>query len=301
MNQAGRKVRSPVHGLFLLLFLVQAACTEQNAFEPPDIPSGDYRRIVSLTPSVTEILFAIGAGDRVKGVTKWCDYPPEAARLPRVGDFVLPDLETLLVLEPDLVILAPTGHLLRASYDSLVELGLPVLVVWNNTIAETLQAVRTIGSTIRLDREGESLAAELADGLERERSRLSGARPQKVLWLMGRNPLIAVGEETFQQELLDAAGAENAAAGLGRWPSVTLEFVLKADPDVIIDSSMDRSGAKDDSSAVSFWESFPTMKAVRTGRVVALRHDSLYRPGPRMVKAMRILGQVLAPDLYENE
>jgi len=70
---------------------------------------------------------------------------------------------------------------------------------------------------------------------------------------------------------------------------------------VIIDSSMDRSGAKDDSSAVSFWESFPTMKAVRTGRVVALRHDSLYRPGPRMVKAMRILGQVLAPDLYENE
>lgn len=301
MNRWDGSVSRPFPGLLLLLAIAAAGCAKEAPFEPPEIPAGDYRRIISLTPSVTEILYELGAGDRVKGVTRWCDYPPAAAALPRVGDFLLPNLEAILALEPDLVILAPTGNLLRGGYNSLVELGLPVLVVWNNTIEETLEAVRTIGTTIRLDREAGILASRLKSDLESEKARLAAVKPQEVLWLMGRHPLKAVGQGTFQHELLTAAGATNVTADMGRWPAVTLEFVLKADPDVIIDSSMDSAGKPGESSATSLWESFPTMKAVSSGRVVTLHHDCLYRPGPRMAEAMRLVARALAPELCEEK
>ena len=124
-------------------------CFKADRFDPPGIPPGNYQRLVSLTPSVTEILFALGLEDRIRGVTSWCDYPPEVQSLPRVGDFLKPNLEAVLDLEPDLIILAPTGTLLRQSYENFTSLGHRVLVVWNNTLEETFEAIHTISRTVQ--------------------------------------------------------------------------------------------------------------------------------------------------------
>jgi len=131
--------------------------------------------------------------------------------------------------------------------------------------------------------------------------------------IVGRNPLVAVGEGTFQAELLEAAGGRNIASGLGAWPVLSPEFVLNADPDVIIDSSMDsprvdpvpspgtsvdRKNGKKPSLGENFWNRFQTLTAVRTGRLFFLNSDPLYRPGPRMAQALALLGRTLHPELY---
>jgi len=283
--------------LILAVFLtLLAGCGSDEPFVPTRIPAGEYERIVSLTPSVTEILFALGAGGRTRGVTTWCDYPPAARGLPRVGDFLKPNLEAIVSLDPDLVILAPTGDLLRESYDNLVRLGLDVLVVWNNTIDETLAAMLEIGRVLRLDDEAAALEARIRRELAAERERLSRAPRRRILWIMGRNPLVAVGEGTYQHELLEAAGCINAAAGLGSWPVLNSEFVFESDPDIIIDSSMDVPPPGDGSRAANPWERFQSLTAVKAGRVHFLNSDPVYRPGPRMAEGLAILGKTIHPD-----
>lgn len=279
------------------LLLPAPGCGDDETFVPPPVPPGDYARIVSLTPSITEMIFALGAGDRLVGVTTWCDYPPEARRLTRVGDFVRPNLEKLVSLEPDLVVLAPTGDLLRESYENMTSLGLTVLVVWDNTLEESLQAIRDVGRTLNIDEEAAALEDRLRQGLSRERERFADTATLRVLWVMGRRPLVAVGRETFQHELLEGAGCVNVAGDLGAWPVLSTERVLAFDPDVIIDSAMDVSAGDLDQEADP-WQRFTTLAAVRDGRVHFLDHDALYRPGPRMVEAQVLVGRTLFPELY---
>lgn len=258
---------------------------------PPAVRAGQYQRIVSLTPSLTEILFALDAGDRVKGVTAWCDYPPAAASLPRVGDFLKPNMEAMLSIKPDLVILAATGNLLRESYDNLVRLDLEVLVVWNNTIDETLAAVREIGRVLELDQNAARLEERIRRDLAETKERFTGLRSQKILWVMGRKPIVAVGDGTFQNELIETVGGINVAAGMGAWPVLNAEFVLSTNPDIIVDSAMDTS--RDD----GHWKGFSSLSAVREGRIYPLNSDLVYRPGPRMAEGLALFGRTLSDEI----
>ncbi len=280
----------------LIFFVLFAGCGEEEPFVPPPVPEGNYQRIVSLTPSVTEILFALGAGDRLVGVTSWCNHPAEASRIARVGDFIKPNIEAILSLDPDLVVLAPTGDLLRESYDKLLAIGLRVLVVWNNTIDETLDSIRIISRTILLGREGDLLAGGLERELETEKRKYVGAVPVRVLWIVGSKPLVVVGEGTYQHELLEAAGGKNVAVGLGKWPVLNPEYLLAVDPDVILDSSMDIPASGENPLPMGLWDSLPALKAVKGGRIHFLSSDPLYRPGPRMAGALSLVGRTLHPE-----
>lgn len=258
---------------------------------PPTVQAGEYGRIVSLTPSITEILFALDAGDRVRGVTAWCDYPPEAASLPVVGDFLKPNMEAMLAIKPDLVILAATGNLLRESYDNLVRLDLEVLVVWNNTIDETFEAVREIGRVLKIDQDAARLEKTLRQKLDETKKRYEGLPKKRILWVMGRKPLVAVGEGTFQNELIESLGGINVATGMGAWPVLNMEFVLAADPEIIIDSAMD------DESDENQWKRFSSLTAVNEGRIHHLNSDLVYRPGPRMAEGLDLVGRTLFPEI----
>jgi len=268
-----------------------AGCTRSESFEPPLVQAGHYERIVSLTPSLTEILFAIDAGDRVRGVTAWCDYPPEAASLPRVGDFLKPNMEAMLSIKPDLVVLAATGNLLRESYDNLVRLDIEVLVVWNNTIEETLDAVREIGRVLELDQNAARLEKRIRHDLAKTKERFTSLRSQRILWVMGRKPIVAVGDGTFQDELIEAVGGINVAAGMGAWPVLNAEFVLAADPYFIFYSAMETS--RDD----DHWKKFSSLKAVREARIYPLDSDLVYRPGPRMAEGLALFGRTLSDEI----
>lgn len=287
--------RGSIYGLLFLC--LAAGCGRGARFVPPAVPPGPYHRIVSLTPSVTEILFALGAGDRVVGVTLWCDYPEAARALPRVGDFLEPNLEALASLEPDLVILAPTGTLLKKQYDNLRALGFPVLVVWDNTLEETFDAVARIGRVLKLDDAAAALTGRMGRDLAREAGRIEGAAPVRVLWVVGHRPLVGVGPGTFQDQILARAGGINVLAGAGEpWPSISEEYVLRLDPEVIIDSAMGPGPVADrQAEADRFWRRLSSVRAVRESRVRVLYHDALYRPGPRMGLALRLLARTLHP------
>jgi len=157
--------------LSVLVMLFIACSGKDHNFTPPDVPQGGYSRIISLTPSITEILFAMGAKERIAGVTSWCDYPEEAKSLPKVGDFKQPNMEALLALKPDLIVLAPTGSLLKKSYDNLSGFGIPMLVVWNNTCGETIESIMLIGRTIQMEDAAKSLAQKIQDEIALEKTK----------------------------------------------------------------------------------------------------------------------------------
>lgn len=278
----------------ILLILVLFSSCDSRRFVPPKTPPGDYKRIISLTPSITEVLFAMGAEDKIAGVTSWCDYPEVAKNYPKVGDFLRPNLEAVLELDPDLIILAPTGTLLRKSYNNFKSLGKNMLVVWNNTIPETLDTIRIMGETLRMEEQAEALIKRIQDQIQEEREKLKKHKPVRALWVVGHKPLVAVGEGTCQAEILKMAGGLNVVPeGLGAWPNINEEFVLQADPDVIIDSAM---GSEDDDAFLEMWRRLSALKAVKNKQVKKIYHDSLYRPGPRTPEALRIIGEALFLD-----
>ena len=272
-------------GFVLALFLLVASPS-----------AADVTRIISLAPSVTEILFALGVGDRVVGVSTYCDYPPEATRIDRVGTFLVPNVERILAKKADLVIGVPSpGN--RRAVESLRELGARVLIVDPETVASILETIRTVAAAVGVPAAGDDLNRQINGRITAITGRLSGATPRSVLMVVDRNPLIAVGRRTLQDELITMARGINVAAKAGdQWPHVGLEFVLAEAPEVIIDTSM---VGDDASEAVRFWRNFPTIPAVQNKRIYGYRAFELLRPGPRVVESLATIARFVHPERFE--
>lgn len=252
------------------------------------------QRIVSLAPSVTETLFALGAGARVVAVSSFCDYPPEVAVLPKVGSFLAPNVEAAIALRPDVVIGTPTpGN--RDAVMTLRRLGVRVEIADSTHLADLLQATRKIAAAAGVAEAGERLVAEIDREMEGVRARVAGAPLRRVLMVVGHEPLIAVGYGSFLGELLEAARATNIAPASGAWPHVSIEHVIAADPEVVIDSSM---GTEEGTAPEGFWSQFPSLTAVREGRVHAFRSDRVLRPGPRLPAAFADLARLIHPEQW---
>lgn len=255
-------------------------------------------RIISLTPSVTEMLFALGLGERVIGVSTYCDYPPEAERIERVGTFLQPNVERILARHPDLVIAVPSpGN--RAGVERLQELGLNVLVVNPERISEILAAIRTIADATGVPEAGTQLIAKIEADLAAVERRLAGAPEVRTLLLVGRAPLIAAGPGTFQDDLITRAHGRNVAGGTGRtWAPVSLEFIVAQAPEVIIDAGMGNEEAPDHAAALAFWDPFPTIPAVRDKRIHGYRAYELLRPGPRVAQTLETVARFIHPERF---
>lgn len=252
------------------------------------------RRVVSLAPSVTEIVFALGAGDRLVGVSAHCDFPEAAKSIDRVGTFLQPNLERILAKRPDLVIAVPSPENRRA-VEKLIELGLKVRVVRPEKVEQVLDAIDVIAADLGLRAAGETLVAGIRADIARSSARVATAEPRTVLMVVGRRPLIAAGAGTYQDELLVMAGGVNVAAESGEaWPHLSIEKVIVAAPQVIIDTGMDE---RDDAGAREFWQTYDTIPAVRDGRVAVGGGYDLLRPGPRMAQTLAKLVEVIHPEL----
>jgi iron complex transport system substrate-binding protein len=249
-------------------------------------------RIVSTSPSITETLFALGLGSRVVGVSQFCRYPAEVERLPRVGPFLTPDAERIAALRPDLVLL----HSVSNGIDRrLGALKIPFAVVQRGTMASVLSSIRTVGEAAGVRDRAEALVGDLTRRLDRlRRSTPPGPRPT-VLFIIGRRAgmladLVSVGRDAYLHELIEAAGGRNVLdVGFAPYPRISMETVLRLDPDVIIDTvDMGESVAERRERAVAnarLWRAFPTLKAVAAGRLHAATTDAVVVPGPRVVDA----------------
>jgi cobalamin transport system substrate-binding protein len=253
----------------------------------------EARRIVSLAPSVTETLFAVGAGGDVVGTTDLSDFPPAARHIDRVGSYMQPNVEAVVAHRPDVVIAVPSpGN--RESVEAIATLGIPVVIVEEGpAVADVLRSIRRIAEEAGKAEAGRALADRIHNDIERVRAQTASFPRKRVLMVVGQNPFVAVGDGTLLDELMRAAGAENVAGGLGRWPRLSVEYVIRSDPEILIDSSMG-----DEASAGAAFYRDLALRAVREGRLYAIRLDEMLRPGPRLAEGLVKLAEIIHPEAF---
>lgn len=257
------------------------------ADEPSSTPP---QRIVSLTPALTEILFAVDAGDRVVGVTQYCDFPPEAKRRPKVGGYVNPSVEAVLALKPDLVLVSP-GPGNRDAALAMRRAGLRLEIVQAETLDESLTAIETVARLAGGAAKGRDLAARVRERLDAVAKRVAGLPRVRAFFCIQTDPIIAAGIDTLPSQLLELAGGTNVV-GAARYPRLDVEAVAAAKPDLILQARMDLANG-DAHTEVAFWSRWPSIPAVASGRVVVLPSDLALRPGPRVADAVEELAGIL--------
>jgi len=253
-------------------------------------------RIVSLAPSVTETLFALGAGSEVVGVSQYCDYPPAANRLPRVGSFLMPNLEEIIALRPTLIIGLGLSSDLRQIH-ALRAIGYPVLLVSDDSLAQIEDSIIRVGREIGRDRDANALVARLGAQVAAVRDRVKDEPLVRVLMVVGHQPMVAVGEGTFLSELLTIARGDNiASASGGQWPQLSLEYIIAMRPDVILDGSMGTDPASPD----HFWDRYSSIPAVRNHRVYGYSQDLMLHSGPRVGESLEMIARMIHPNAFES-
>ncbi|RME03648.1 MAG: cobalamin-binding protein [Deltaproteobacteria bacterium] len=274
----------------ILLLLLQSVPGETGARRHPE-------RIVSLAPNVTEILFALGVGDRVVGVTEYCDEPREARKIPRIGGFTNPNLEVILSRRPDLVIAVPNGGN-RQTVALLTRMGVRVLVVHVRRIEEVLEAITTIGTAVGRGEAAHALVREIGAGLDRISAKVSGRKRRKTAVVYGKNPLYLAGPGTFADELITLGGGTNIARDAERdFPTFNFEAFLLRAPEVIIDAAMP-STTEPPADPIAFWRKWPMLPAVAGERVCIPPDDAPMIPGPRLVHALEIFARCIHPEAF---
>jgi len=261
------------------------------------------RRIVSTAPAATELLFALGLGDRVAGVTNYCRYPPEAARIAKVGSFLEPNLEVIAALRPDLVViiknpiaLAGKLHLLR----------LKTLELDPHTLAGIFDSTVRLARAAGVPERGARLVQSMQAGLGEIRSRIAGRPKRGMVFIVGRTPgaiegLVAVGKASYLSELIEIAGGENVFRGaVSAYPRISLEQMLATNPAVIVDmgdmTDTVNVTEQDKRRVVALWGRYPVLSAVQHQRVFAVASDIFVVPGPRLVEAAREFARMLHPE-----
>lgn len=260
------------------------------------------RRIVSLVPAVTEMLFAIGAGDRVTGVSSFDRFPPEVRSLPKVGGLLDPDLEAIIRLRPDLVVTYRTQTDLRTQLDRL---GLRQYAYAHGGMAQIAGTMRELGRMLGLERGAAEAAARIDAYLDRIERRVAGRPRPRTLLVFGREAgtlrnIYAAGGTGFLHDMLDIAGGSNVLADVRRENvQVSTELVLVRAPDVIIELESDEAAGPDRAErARSVWGRLASVPAVRTGRIHVLIGQEFVIAGPRVGEATEELARALHPGAF---
>ena len=255
------------------------------------------QRIVSTSPSITETLFALGIGDRVVGVSQFCNYPPEVQKLPKIGSYIKPDAEAIARLAPELVVLERNSSALT---ERLNALHIAFIEVPHSTLEDIFSEIQIIGKAAGVPERSASLIAQIKGSLDAIQSKAKATPSPRVLVIVDRqqgalNNLIAVGPANYVNQILEIAGGSNvlAKSGVPQYPRISLETVLRENPDVIIDLSgtQETEAARRASraSTLALWGQYGEMAAVRNHHVYAGTTDSLVVPGPRTPMATQRL------------
>lgn len=293
MNQSKQIVAGCLLVCLLLGSLRAAGADEQQlAGGQTAIP----KRIVSLAPSVTETIFALGLGDRLFGVTTYCDYPAAAKRLPKIGGFMNPSLEAIVAKRPDLVI-GVSGATDLAKAKEMEGLGLRVNLISLSSVSDILNSIKTVARLLGAPAAGATLASKIAAQAQDVKKRIQHVTRRSVLLVVGIRPLIAVGGKNFIDELITLAGGDNIAGSASQpWLNLPEEFVVAKAPQVIIEAGM--GSERDDSN--KRWRDLASVPAVKEGRVYSYPSDKILRPGPRIGEALTEIARLIHPECFAS-
>ena len=261
----------------------------------PDNP----QRIISFAPSITEIIYGLGQEHRLAGVTRFSDFPPEAAKLPKIGSFVRLDLERIVALKPDLCIAVKDGNP-RAVVERLESLQIPVYVVNPRDLDSVMEAVIEIGALLNAGKNAKSLVQKMCSRIQRVEFLVAKAsnRP-RVFYQVGIFPIVSAGSDTFIHELILLAGGKNLAEGTTRYPRFSREQVLTLSPEVFIITSMARGEVFE--RVKKEWSRWTTIPAVRDQRIFLVDSSLFDRPTPRLLDGLEVLVRLIHPELFEPE
>jgi iron complex transport system substrate-binding protein len=256
-------------------------------------------RIVSLVPSVTETIFALGGEARLAGRTDWCDSPPAARDKPSVGGMINPSLEAIATLKPDLVIATDEGNREETAVQ-LRRLGIPTYLVHAHRVAEMLDMIARLGALVERPDAVAPLVASIQARIDDVRRRVTGRRPPRVLYVLWPEPLIVPGRASHITELIDLAGGRSITATVGEsYVRLSLEAAVARAPDVIILADHSKAGTAAGRQSPEKWQRLTSVPAIRDGRLHSIDLSILHRYGPRVAEGLELLARMLHPEAFE--
>jgi iron complex transport system substrate-binding protein len=251
------------------------------------------QRIVSLAPSNTEILFALGLGDKVVGVTDWCDYPPEALENEKVGSYDTPDIEKIVALTPDLILVA-YGTTMDV-INNLIGLGLTVFGIKTTDLDDVLNDIKTIGEITDKEVEAQALTSEMENRIQAVTNQTEELEERpRVFYIVWYDPLWTAGSETFIHELIEKGGGVNICQNITGYTTISIEEVVARNPEVIITSEWSFEWARNETGPLA------STNASQSGRIYTCDDDLVQRPAPRLVKGLEWFAHFIHPEIFEE-
>lgn len=264
-----------------------------------ELPSNP-QRIVSLAPSNTEILYALGLGDRIAAVTDYSDYPPEAKTKPNVGAYDTPNLEQIIAMNPDLV-LATEAHQ-ATIIPELESHGITVVALSPQTLDDVLTSIIMVGKVTGKVKEAAKLTGDMQKRIKSvtdKTSKLADAMKPRVFYILWNDPLMTAGAETFIDELIYKAGGINIAHNLTNYTDISLEAVIAANPEVMVAGVGMGEGEDLPLQFITKEERLQDTVARQNNRIYPINTDLVGRPGPRIVDALEEFGRIIHPELFK--
>jgi len=259
------------------------------------------QRVVSLAPGLTEIVFALGKEDALVGVTKFCDYPPAAANIKKIGGFLDINIEALISLDPDTILMYPEH------YDKMGPLKKQarLVVVRHSRLADLLQSIIDIGRALNAEVEAEKLVSSIRNKLQSVSDQVKGMRKKRTIFIAGRNiaelkNMYIIGKNDFINDLLEISGGTNAYEGGINYPSISIESVIFLNPEFIFEISAHYQGISAD-KIFALWKPYDMIQAVAKKQIKLIKNSFWLRPGPRVgLIAAELVGFFQAGQAAEN-
>ena len=284
-----------IYFVLVSISIVSFTTLYANSNKPP-------RRIISLSPNVTEIIYGLGAWDKIVGVTMYSDFPPEATIIPKVGGWVNPNLEAIVKLKPDLVIFMTDQDSIFG--DNIRKLGLSTLSIDSNkSIKDIQKSILQLGKILEKEREAENLVSRISSNFDEMGSKTSKLPKKSVLFVLGRNPgtledIYVIGRDNYINELINLAGGENVVKSNRFALKIAKDAILSFNPEVIIEITYDKTVSKD--SIMKTWSGLKEISAVKNNEIYIVSSSELLRPSQRIIEGANILALILHPEVFEG-
>jgi iron complex transport system substrate-binding protein len=254
-------------------------------------------RIIALAPNLTEILYALGLGDRVVGVTNHCNYPPEASLKPKVGSYINLNVEKIISLSPDLAIGTVDGNE-RIILDLLQQAEIKVFFVNPRSVRQVIDTILTLGRLCGAPENAQTLSGELTRRVDHVVERTGSRRKPLVFLQIQIQPIMTVNKNTVHNDLIQLAGGRNMAADEPiTYPRISMEEVIQRRPEVILISSMERGGMFE--KARQDWLKWTSIPAVQNKRVYLIDSDLIDRPSPRLIDGLEMMARYIHPEAFD--
>ena len=252
------------------------------------------KRVISLAPSLTQMVFDLGAGHTLVGRTARCDQPPEALKIREIGAYMSPDLERIIALRPELVLSPETG-MRKEVVDRLTELGIPTFVDNSNTLDEIVHSIDRLGTILGREADAKTVVQQFQQRRQAVRERVADANKPLILFAVGIRPLCLAGGKSFIGSLIREAGGVNVAEKAAvPHPKFSMEEVARRDPDIIIVLNKE---CRDD-ECFNEWQRHQDLSAVRNNQIYELDADLIARPSARIVDALEQLAAIFHPNIF---